>query len=190
MAEEKHSGAMTRKLVASEIPLEGLEIDLVASERERRALAELNGLPAIASLTASLRARRWRGDGVEIVGDLRARVRQTCVVTLEEFEADVSEAVDVRFAPPKEPAPRRSRRNESEPEPLEHDLTGEDPPDLLVAGAVDLGSVISEFFTLALDPYPRKPGAAFAEPAPAVDDDRLTPFAKLRGGGDDPAEGR
>ena len=69
---------------------------------------------------------------------------------------------------------------------LEHWMTpagwqclAEDPPDPLIGGVVDLGACISEFLTLALDPYPRKPGAQFNEPAPAADAE-TSPFAKLR----------
>jgi len=37
--------------------------------------------------------------------------------------------------------------------------------------------VTLEFLALALDPYPRKPGAVFAEPAP--EEPPESPFAKL-----------
>ena len=53
----------------------------------------------------------------------------------------------------------------------------EDGPDPLIGGVVDLGALAGEFLTLALDPYPRKPGAAFEEPAPAVPEE--SPFSAL-----------
>ncbi|MEK4034781.1 YceD family protein [Methylocystis sp. IM3] len=181
---------LSRPLLLAEIPPEGLEIEIAASETERDALARLNAIPAILSLTADLRARRWRGDGMEVSGALRARVRQTCVLTLEDFEADVFEPIDVRFAPPQEAPRPRSRRHEPEPETLDHDALGEDPPDELIGGAVDLGGVVAEFLTLALDPYPHKPGAEFAEPAPESGADVVSPFAQLRPArGKPPAEG-
>jgi hypothetical protein len=183
------AAALSRRLAAAEVPPEGLEIEIVATESERAALAELNALSAILALSATLRARRWRGDGLEIAGEMRAKVRQNCVVTLEDFDSDIVEPIELRFAPPKEPpkAPskRRSRRAEPEPapEPAENDLMGEDPPDPLVGGAVDLGAAVSEFLTLGLDPYPRKPGAAFIEPASAKEEEDqavVSPFARLR----------
>ncbi len=171
---------LSRPLLVAEIPPDGLEIQIDASGAERDALARLNALPAVLSLSATLRARRWRGEGLEISGELRARVRQTCVLTLEEFDSDIVEPIDLRFAPPQEAQGPRSRRHQPEPETLDHDALGEDPPDELIGGAIDLGAVVSEFLTLALDPYPHKPGAEFVEPAPESGADVVSPFAQLR----------
>jgi pimeloyl-ACP methyl ester carboxylesterase len=44
-------------------------------------------------------------------------------------------------------------------------LSGEDEPDPIIDGAVDLGGLAVEFMILALDPYPRKPGVEFHPPA-------------------------
>jgi hypothetical protein len=191
MSEETHdrAAALSRSLAVAEVPPEGLEIEIVASKAECAALAELNGISAILALSAHLRARRWRGEGLEITGELRARTRQSCVVTLEEFDSDIVEPVEMRFAAPKESPKRRSRRAEPEPEPIEHDISGDDPPEPIVGGAVDLGAVVSEFLTLALDPYPRKPGVEFVEPAPPSEkEDVVSPFARLRTiGGEPPA---
>lgn len=184
---------MSRPLALTEVPAEGLETEIVATEAERAALARLNGLPAVLSLSAALNARRWRRDGLEVTGELRARVRQTCVVTLEEFDSDIVEPIEMRFAPPAEAPRPRSRRREPEPETYDHDALADDPPDPLVGGAVDLGAIVSEFLSLALDPYPRKPGAAFAEPAPRTesetDADAVSPFAQLRRARGEPPAG-
>lgn len=172
---------LSRPVTLAEVPPEGLDVEIVATEAEREALARLNDIPAVLSLAARLRVRRWRGDGLEATGALAARVRQTCVLSLEEFDADLNEPIEVRFAPPAEAPRPRSRRHEAAPEPLEHEVLGEDPPDPLIGGAADLGTVVAEFLTLALDPYPHKPGAHFVEPAPqdaAVA--KVSPFARLR----------
>jgi hypothetical protein len=174
---------LSRPLALAEVPPEGLDIEIVATEAERAALAELNDLPAVLSLTAALRARRWRGDGLEVTGELRARLRQICVLTLEEFESDVAGPIELRFAPPREAPRLRSRRRDAEPEPVEADVGGDDPPDPLVGGAVDLGGIVSEFLTLALDPYPRKPGAEFVAPEPETAEEAVSPFARLRPAG-------
>jgi hypothetical protein len=171
---------LSRPLSLTEVPPEGLDVKIVASEAERAALARINALPAIHVLEAVLRARRWRGDGLEVTGELRARPRQTCVVTLEEFDCDILEPIELRFAPPKEAPRPRSRRHEPEPETIDLNALDDDPPDPLIGGAVDLGAVVSEFLTLALDPYPRKPGAEFVEPAPEAEDGVVSPFARLR----------
>lgn len=174
---------LSRPLTVAEVPPEGLELEIVATEPERAALARLNGIPAVLSLVARLRVRRFRGDGLEATGGLQARLRQTCVLSLEDFDSDVQEPIEVRFAPPAEAPRPRSRRRGAEPdEPQEHEVLGDDPPDPLIGGSVDLGAVVSEFLTLALDPYPRRPGAQFAEPAPEEQAAAasVSPFARLR----------
>lgn len=175
------SPALSRKMTVSEVPPEGVEMEIVATEAERAALAQLNGLPAVLSLQAELRARRWRGDGLEIDGALRARVRQTCVASLDEFESDIAEPIHVRFAPHRDEPRSRRRAAEAgrEAGTGDHDPLGEDPPDELVGGEADLGAVVSEFLTLALDPYPRRPGAVF-DAASADAADNVSPFAALK----------
>jgi len=188
MTDQMHGGPaagtekppLSRRLAVAEVPPEGLEVEFVATAAECDSLARLNEIPAVLSLSAALRARRWRGDGLEVVGKLEARVRQTCALTLEEFESDIDEPIELRFAPVAEAPRPRSRRREAEPEPVEMDSLGDDPPDPLIGGVVDLGEIASEFLTLALDPYPRRPGAEFVEPAPQDGDGRVSPFARLR----------
>lgn len=169
---------LSRPASVAATPPEGLEIDVVATDAERAALAELNGLVAIPALAAKLRVTRWRGDGLEVQGEVRATVRQNCVVTLEPFDAEIHAPLHMRFAPPPEENARR-RSRDAEATEYEIDFSGEDPPDPLIGGVVDLGACVCEFLTLALDPYPRKPGAEFNEPAPAADAE-TSPFAKLR----------
>lgn len=165
---------LSRRLALADVPPEGLDIDVSATPAECAALASHNAIPAVHALRAGLSAQRWRGDGLKIDGELRASVRQICVATLEEFDSELVEPIHMRFAPPPDEAPRSRRRHE---EPAEITLD-EDPPDPLIGGAVDLGAVISEFLTLALDPYPRKPGAHFVEPS-GEGAQIISPFAAL-----------
>lgn len=166
---------LSRRLALADTPPEGLDVEINATQAECAALAAHNDLPAVHWLRAELRAQRWRGDGLQIDGELRASVRQTCVATMEEFDSEVVEPIHMRFAPPPEETPRSRRRQEESAE-----ITlDEDPPDPLIGGAVDLGAVVSEHFTLALDPYPRKPGAHFVEPQPGDGAQVISPFAAL-----------
>lgn len=182
MTDGIHGGdaPFSRRIAVSEVPPEGLDLDIAATPAECAALAKLNGLPAVLSLNAPVRLRRWRGDGLEVTGEIRARLRQTCVVTLEEFESDIREDIDLRFAAPRAAAPPKSRRH-ADVEEQEHDALADDPPDPIVNGTVDIGAAAAEFLTLALDPYPRKPGAEFVEPAPAEPVAKASPFAQLLG---------
>ncbi len=64
---------------------------------------------------------------------------------------------------------------------------GDDQPEPLIGGMLDLGAIATEFLILGIDPYPRKAGVEFAPPK--VEDDAPHPFAALaalkkRPGGD------
>jgi hypothetical protein len=153
----------------AEIPAGGRHFDLAATSEECRAIARLFSLPAIESLRASLDVERWNANGLSVTGMVEARLTQRCVVTADAFESDVTAPISVRFSPD-----AAALKDE---EGLQRDIdpTREDPPDPMVDGRIDLGAVATEFLALALDPYPRKPGATFDEPAP----EKASPFAAL-----------
>ena len=51
------------------------------------------------------------GGRFHVTGRVRARIGQTCVVTLDPIENDIDEAIDLMFAPPEQiPALVRSGR--------------------------------------------------------------------------------
>ncbi len=164
----------SRPVRVDALPADGVTLTIVADEGERAALAALNRLPAIAKLSASFTLRRSGRDGAKVSGAVRADVTQVCIVTLEPFAASVDEPVDVVFAPPAKAVPARRGVQEE----VNLDLTAEDPSDTIVDGVVDLGALAAEFLALGLDPYPRKPGVEFAEPASSDTD---SPFAALAG---------
>ena len=59
-------------------------------------LANLRDLPHLSAVFDLTR----RGGGVHVAGQVKARVGQTCVVTLEPLENDLDEPINVLFAPP------------------------------------------------------------------------------------------
>ncbi len=146
------------------LPKDGLEQNIEANENERAALAKLNNLPAISKLSARFRITKQRR-GVRVEGELSARLTQTCVVSLEPFEAEIAEPIDVNFAPSSAAKPDSAVAED------------EDAPDEIVEGRIDLGALAGEFLTLSLDPYPRKPGVAFEPPPLAEEEDSA--FAPL-----------
>ena len=166
----------SRRVRVDALPADGLSQTIEASPDERAALAALNRLPAIASLTASFTVRRSGRGGARVTAKVHAEITQLCVVSLEPFAATVDEPVDVRFAPAATAAPRcgAGRRKTSR----WSRVGGEDPPDPIIDGKIDLGALAAEFFALGLDPYPRKPGVAF-DPPGAAQDGEESPFAAL-----------
>ena len=156
----------SRPVRVEALPKDGLTQTIEANPAERAALAALNGLPGIAKLTATFVLRRAGRGGVRVSGTVHAELTQTCVVSLEPFEATLDEPVDVRFAPPAEEGAARRAASGAPAETVL--LDAEDAPDPIVDGRIDLGALAAEFLALGLDPYPRKPGAQFAPPEDVV----------------------
>ncbi len=123
-----------------------------ASADERAALKAWLDVPDVldASFDGTLR-RRSDGRSIELVLNLKAKLLQKCVITLEPVQTQVDETIRLVYTPDAD-APRPS-------DALDIDPLAEDPPELLGEGGIDVGRLGCEYLSLALDPYPRKPGA-------------------------------
>lgn len=159
-----------------DVPDSGRHIDLVADDATRAQLVSFAGLRALPRAEASFDIRKHGRDGLRVVGEVRAAVGQTCVVTLEPMESELVEPVDVLFRPVTE-APEEHAGDSV-------DAAQADPPEPLVDGVADLGALATEFLILGIDPYPRKPDAVFAAPdAGKPQDGPFAALAKLKSGG-------
>lgn len=149
-----------------------VSLRLEPDEAERKRLAKIMDLVSLPGLVAELRVRPWL-DGAEITGRLSGTVEQVCGVSLDRFEQPLVSEFDLRVVPAGSPnAPSESAEGE-----IELDLDAPDPPDVLEGDAIDLSAVVAEQLALAIDPFPRKPGATF-EYVP--DNPEESPFAVLR----------
>jgi uncharacterized metal-binding protein YceD (DUF177 family) len=140
----------------------GASFTVEAEPWERAALAQRMGLIALHALSCRFDLQRGEGGRIPAQGWLRARLRQTCVVSLEPFDGEVEEDFRVCFVP----AGTESDDLDLE---AEDELPYED-------GVLDLGEAASEQLALALDPFPRRPDA---EPAAAAAPQPTGAFAAL-----------
>lgn len=172
----------SRPLAVDSVGENGLRLKFDASAAECAALAEFDGLEAIRSLAIEAEVLRRGAERVLVRGRVRAVVAQTCVVTLEPFDAVVDEPFEVEFAPEAE-AEAAYARAMAEIEAAQDKAAAlaeqPDPPDPIVGGKIDLGALASEFLALGLDPYPRKPGVEFASVSEDAEETRPSPFASL-----------
>ena len=166
----------------AEVPQSGIDISIEADAATLRALAVADGLPLIARLEAVLRVVPRGKHRFHVSGEVHARVTQICGVSLEPFETELVEPVDVDFAPPAEAAEAVAAFAALIASDAVDAGLAVDPPDPIIDGKIDLGALASEFLTLGLDPYPRKPGVNF-EPFGGGDGDAAadeSPFSVLR----------
>lgn len=162
-------------IVVEQIPDTGLHRDIEASAATRKAMAELGGLREILSASASLDVTPKSGGRVHVEGRIRARVGQTCVVTLDPIESEIDEPIDLIFAPPEQIPEMAALVDEA----AESAVEIPDPPEPIVNGVIDLGRLATDALFLGVDPYPRKPDAVFEVPVVPPDPEDH-PFAALK----------
>ena len=155
---------ITRLVAVDRLPEGGARAKIEASAEECAALAREFKIPTVHSLTGEYHVKGTTRR-IHVKGIVRGRVTQVCVVTLDPFDTEVAEEVDVDFS------------EHIEPQPEGRDEADLNRPDEIVNGKIDLGALTAEFLALGLDPYPRKPGVAFDEPAAGADE--ASPFAAL-----------
>ncbi len=165
-------------LRVNEVPPGGKSVDLVADAAQRAAFVERYDLEALRALRATLCVMPWRQAGLRVEGRLKANGDQRCVMTLGPVPMSIDIAINRCFLP--SAVSCGNLRDLA----VEIDPNGEDPPDLLEGGSVDLGALVCEEFLLALDPFPRLPSALatrarFADAAEMEKSERPSPFRIL-----------
>lgn len=161
-------------VTVAQVPERGLHRELDADEAQRKAIAEMAGVREVVSAHASLDVTPMSGGRFHVAGNVRARVGQTCVVTLDPIETDIDEPIDLVFAPPEQIPALSDLVDEASESGV--DL---DPPEPIEGGIIDLGRLATDALFLAIDPYPRKPDAVFDhEVTPPDPQDH--PFAALK----------
>jgi uncharacterized metal-binding protein YceD (DUF177 family) len=162
-------------IAVAQLPDTGLHRDIEADAATRAAMAELAGLREILFASASLDVTPKGGGRFHVGGRVRARVGQTCVVTLDPVENEIDEPIDVTFAPPEQIPQLADLVDDAATSNTEIP----DPPEPIENGMIDLGRLATDAVYLSLDPYPRRPDAVFEPPDVAVDPEDH-PFAALK----------
>lgn len=134
----------------------GASRELEADEAARGRIAKALDLEALDRLEAVVELKP-AGKGWRLDGKLSASVVQACGVTLEPLPADLTsefqvDLIEAAYAPAPPTGP-------------DAEIVDPDGPDVIEDGGVDLAVYVVEHLFLALDPYPRKPGAVFEPPA-------------------------
>lgn len=127
-------------------------------------LQSLEGFAVDISLTPTV-------SGWKMEGRVVAEAVQTCGLTLEPLPVHV----DRRFSINLIEAVERPANDEDQEIDIELD---DSTPDEIEDGRLDLGQYAVEQLALSLDPFPRKPGAVFEQPA---EPGEISPFAVLKG---------
>ncbi len=145
-------------------------IRIAADAAERAALAKRFDLQGVESLDAEFRLSRDAA-GVIAHGHVRAQVVQACVITDEPVPGTIDEPVALRFVVDDVAGEGEIELDEDALDTMLYD-----------GAAIDLGEAAAETMALALNPYPRGPGAAAAlRAAGVVSEDEVTPLNAFSG---------
>lgn len=147
-----------------------LRRDIAATPEECAALAKRFGIAAIGRLGARVRLRRERaGTVIRLSADIEAEVTQTCVVTLAPVQNRIQESFTLLYGD----VPGGAA--------VDVEADEEDTVEPLPEGPLDIGEAVAQELALALDPYPKAPGAELepAWQAPDAVAEKVNPFAGL-----------
>jgi uncharacterized metal-binding protein YceD (DUF177 family) len=159
-----------------------VEVTVAPGEAQRAAIAHWLGVERLDALKARIVLSRAGADEYAYSGSFEADVVQACVVTLEPVPSHLSGEILRKFRVLPRVSPRRRKPPAEPPHAasavIDLSSADDDSPELLDQPVLDLAGPLLEELSLALDPYPRAPGASFEvppEPEAAADN----PFAVL-----------
>lgn len=132
----------------------GLTGTLEASAGDLKALADALDLISCDRLTVTFRVKPIGRDRFKASGRIEANLVHPCIVTLEPVPETIREEFSVEFWPAEEAGEElpegEINLDAEEPERMEH-------------GEIALGRLVYELIAVAMDPFPRSPGADAAE---------------------------
>lgn len=181
----------SRVVKVDDIGSKEMKIELQAEEPALRGVADRLGLERLNVLTAKITMRRRGQEGIRVNVDFSADLVQSCVMSLKSVPSLVADTFLVICG---------DEIDELDDTNVAFDPMVDDPPEPIVDGRIDVGELIVQHLSLAMDPYPRAPGVTSADEGSAVEnvaeggDDEETesesPFAVLEGlrVGKDPAQ--
>ncbi|HSD91481.1 MAG TPA: DUF177 domain-containing protein [Methyloceanibacter sp.] len=148
--------------------------EIAATEAEMTEIARLLDLIALDGLSFTYRIAQAGEGRLHMNGRLRAKVTQTCVLSLDPVAATLDVPVEVDFWP--------KRLLEAVEQSTEEPGSLLEWPEPIVNGTIDPGPVVYEMLATSLDPYPRREGASLEwsqQPPEADEGPRTGPFAAL-----------
>lgn len=152
----------------------GADAVIAPSVDERSRIAIWAGVDVVDAFEAEIQLRKLSSTRFSYEADLRADIRQSCVVTLEPVLSHIERHISRELVLSPELQRAGSKLPEAEPEPVDED--GREEIDSL---RYDLAVPALEELALSIDPYPRAPGVVFEPPADLLDAG-VHPFAALR----------
>lgn len=168
---------------ADKISVDAKSFHIEASKDERTDLARRYSIVSVDSAEADITLQKTRSGVIHALGSLRAKVTQSCVVTLEPVQTEIIEEFEgwfgddsaaVSFARAK--SDRDAKKANMEVEILEESVD----PEPIHNGKVDIGELAAQHLSLSLEPYPHAPGVEHSLAVDTKDQEIAGEGASLR----------
>lgn len=173
-APESHKQPPFSRVIAPAEPSASRQSSVEATPSERAGLAVYYGVETIASLRFDYSIDALPSQRFRLTGEVRGELTQLCGVTLDPVEESICEPVSIEYWPEHLLIEAGAAGGGAE------ELLDADPPEPLVNGRIDLGMIAAEIFASAINPYPRKEGAAFDWSDGEAEKGESSAFAALR----------
>ncbi len=150
----------------------GADVSIHPKGEELVRLAKWAKVDAVERFAAEVELRRLTTTRFRLSFTLEADIVQSCVVTLEPVKSHIAREFlrELHLV---------AARHEPEGGSLTLDAAEDEVPEEIESPHYDLAAPLLEEFVLAIDPYPRAPGAAF-EPPDEGGQAKDNPFAVLK----------
>ena len=177
----------SRPVKVEVVDADGMAFSLDANVAECTALAERLDLWSLSDLRAELSCRRTAEGLIRLNVQFSANVIQSCVVSLDPVIGQIADRFSVLCEG--EGARRPERKADVDGE-FFLDLFGDDPLEPLADGKIDVGELVTQHLSLALNPYPRASGMEgkvdiaypeYGSDSGGVKEERENPFSALAG---------
>ncbi|MGH1398296.1 MAG: YceD family protein [Alphaproteobacteria bacterium] len=164
-----------------------LKLTISAGKEEHVRLVQRLGVSGIEALSAELVLDRDNPLVVHVAGRIRAKVKQSCVVSLDLVDSDIDERFEAWFADPDAAVSLAKAKRDKVTKASGREVPildeSEDPEDI-IDGKIDLGELVVQHLSLSLSPYPHADGADYEfgddEPQKVPDEFKNNPFAALK----------
>lgn len=162
-----------------------MKISIQANPEERKLLAQRLNLKSLDSLKASIVFKSKSGK-IYAEGSFEAQLKQDCVVSGKPVISTLKEDFEAWFTDREKTVSLAKVRKEKEAEKGKVEIAmieEQDDPEPIIDGKIDAGELVTQYLSLAIDPYPHAEGVEYeqGDDAETPQKQRLdNPFAALK----------
>lgn len=174
-------------VIAEDIADKPLNLTIEPNEEQIEALERRLDLVRLSGVVAKLTLTRTQGGhSVHVRGNVSAHVVQKCVVTLDPVDDVIEEDFEAWFADPDQAVSLTRIRHDKKSKGERPVLSESDDPEPMIDGQVDVGELVTQYLSLALNPYPHAEGVSYQGGDSSESDDTggpnalKNPFAALK----------